>query len=92
MPELKELGIVKEGEIVNFFVHREQYAYHAYDHGCEDCLKIVVAYLDCLKNFKLIVRSRSFTYIDQYRAKESGSNAADEVISEIFREPGGDSA
>jgi len=31
-------------------------------------------------------------YIDQYRAEEAGSNAADEVISEIFRVPGGDSA
>ena len=92
MPKLKELGIVKEGEIVNYFVHREQYAYLAYDLGCEDCQKIVVAYLDCLKNFKLIGRSRPLTYLDQYRAKEAGSNAADEIISEIFREPGGDSA
>ncbi len=89
LPKLEELGIVKEGEIVDYFVHRERYAYPVYDLGYRDSLKSVMAYLDSLKNLKLIGRSGTFTYMGQYRAMEAGSNAADEIVSEIFKEPGG---
>jgi len=75
----------KRDEIVDYFVHRERYAYPVYDLGYRDCLKSVMAYLDGLKNLKLIGRSGTFTYMGQYRAMEAGSNAADEILSEIFK-------
>ncbi|HIH36630.1 MAG TPA: NAD(P)-binding protein [Methanocellales archaeon] len=92
MPKLEELGIIKEGEIVDYFVHKERYAYPVYDLGYGDCLRTVMTYLNGLKNLKLIGRSGTFTYMGQYRAMEAGSNAGDEIASEIFREPGGGSA
>ncbi|WP_292520011.1 FAD-dependent oxidoreductase [Methanoculleus sp.] len=77
---LQELGIVREDEVLDYFVNREQYAYPVYDIGYANRLRTVTAYLEDLKNLKLIGRSGTFTYMGQYRAMEAGSNAADEII------------
>jgi len=86
---LEELNIVREGEIVDYFVHRERYAYPVYDLGYGDRLRTVNAYLSGLKNLKLIGRSGTFTYMGQYRAMEAGSNAADEIVSELLKKSSG---
>lgn len=87
--KLEELGIVKEGDVVDYFVHRERYAYPVYDLGYADRLRTVMAYLGGLTNLKLIGRSGTFTYMGQYRAMEAGSNAADEIVSEFTKESSG---
>ena len=92
IPTLEELDIVKKSEVVDYFVHRERYAYPVYDLEYADHLRTVNAYLSGLKNLKLIGRSGTFTYMGQYRAMEAGSNAADEIVSESFKKSGGDLA
>jgi len=87
--KLEELGIVKEDDVADYFVHKERYAYPVYDLGYADRLKIVMAYLEGLKNLKVIGRSGTFTYMGQYRAMEAGSNAADEILRESSKESGG---
>ncbi len=87
--KLEELNIVREHEIADYFVHRERYAYPVYDLEYADHLKAVIAYLGGLKNLKLIGRSGTFTYMGQYRAMEAGSNAADEIVSGLFKKSSG---
>lgn len=86
IPKLEELGILKEGEIVDYFVHRERYAYPVYDCEYSDHLRTVNAYLSGFKNLKPIGRTGTFTYMGQYRAMEAGSNAADEIVNEFLKE------
>ncbi|WP_269848921.1 hypothetical protein [Methanosarcina horonobensis] len=69
--KLEELGIVKEDEVVDYFVHRERFAYPVYDLGYADRLRTVTTYLEGLNNLKLIGRSGTFTYMGQYRAMEA---------------------
>jgi protoporphyrinogen oxidase len=85
--KLEELGVVEEADVVDYFVHRERYAYPVYDLGYADRLKIVMAYLKGLKNLKRIGRSGTFTYMGQYRAMEAGLNAAEEIIIERTSSP-----
>ncbi|HIH36886.1 MAG TPA: NAD(P)-binding protein [Methanocellales archaeon] len=93
IPKLGDLGIIKEDEIIDYFVHREKNAYPVYDLGYGDRLKTVMAYLGCLRNLKLIGRTGTFTYGSmggQYRSMESGSNAAQNIISDFLKESSGD--
>lgn len=87
--KLEELSLVREGDIVDYFVHRERYAYPVYDLGYADRLRTVNTYLSSIKNLKLIGRSGTFTYMGQYRAMEAGSNAAEEILRESSKESGG---
>lgn len=86
--KLEELGIVKEDDVADYFVHRERYAYPVYDLEYADRLKTVMTYLVSFSNLKLIGRSGTFTYMGQYRAMESGVIAADTIIHELNKESG----
>lgn len=80
--ELENMGFISKKEIIDYFVHKEKYAYPVYDIEYARHLKVVRDYLEGFENIKIIGRSGSFTYMGQYRAMEMGSNAAIEIINE----------
>ena len=85
IPSLERMGVIKQDEVVEYFTHRERYAYPVYDLGYSERLNVVVDYLSRFRNLRLIGRGGTFTYMGQYRAMEDGINAADSVIEELAR-------
>lgn len=81
--KLEQFGLITRDEIVDYFIHREKYAYPIYDLTYIENLTNIKNYLAKLTNIKIAGRSGAFNYMGQYRSMEMGSNKAKEISSKI---------
>ncbi len=81
-PFLQKLNFVKKEEVIDFFVHKEKYAYPVYDLEYKKPLEKIMNYLNQFENLQLIGRAGRFQYNNQDHAIESGLNAARNLIEE----------
>lgn len=77
---LKRLGFVREEDILEYFIHKEKYAYPVYNLDYKKNLSVIRNYLDNFKNLIVIGRSGSFIYNNQDHALEMGLLAARSII------------
>ncbi len=77
---LEELGFIKENEVIDYYVHKEEYAYPVYELNYKEPLERVKSCLRRFKNLQSIGRSGSFRYNNQDHALEMGILAARSII------------
>jgi protoporphyrinogen oxidase len=77
---LEKLDFIKREEVMDYFVHREKYAYPVYDLRYKENTGKVKDYLGQFRNLQLIGRSGSFRYNNQDHAMEMGILAARSLI------------
>ena len=77
---LEKLGFIKRGEVIDYFVHKEKYAYPVYDLNYKEKSGIVKSYLRQFRNLQLIGRAGCFRYNNQDHALEMGILAARSII------------
>ncbi len=77
---LEKIGFVKSNEVINYFIHKEKYAYPVYDLYYKEHLSKVKNFLKNFKNLKLIGRSGCFRYNNIDHAMEMGILAARNII------------
>jgi len=73
---MKKLGLIHDQVLEDFFVHREQDAYPAYELGYDVHHAKISAYLDGIANLDVIGRAGSFKYIGQYKVMQMGWDVA----------------
>jgi len=77
---LEKLGFVRRKEVIDYFVHKEKYAYPVYDLKYKENLSKVKNYLNQFRNLLLIGRAGCFRYNNQDHALEMGILAARSII------------
>lgn len=77
---LEELGFIKRKEVINYYVHKEEYAYPLYELNYKEPLQKIKGYLGQFENLQCIGRSGSFRYNNQDHALEMGILAARSII------------
>lgn len=77
---LEILGFAKRNEVIDYFIHKEKYAYPVYDLHYKKHLEKVMVYLQQFRNLQLIGRSGRFRYNNQDHALEMGILAARSII------------
>lgn len=77
---LEKLGFIKKNEVIDYYVHKEEFAYPVYELGYKKPLQKVKGYLSQFKNLQCIGRSGSFRYNNQDHALEMGILAARSII------------
>lgn len=77
---LEKLGFIKRDEVIDYFVHKEKYAYPVYDLNYKKNSGKVKDYLGQFRNLQLIGRAGSFRYNNQDHALEMGILAARSII------------
>jgi protoporphyrinogen oxidase len=80
VPWLEENGFLKSDEIIDSYIHREEYAYPVYDLEYKMSRDPIMKYLSGLTNLQVIGRSGMFRYNNQDHAIEMGLLAAKNVI------------
>ena len=78
---LEKAGLVKKDEIIDYFVHKESHAYPIYDLSYRENLKVVMAYIERIKNLLSIGRQGLFRYNNMDESIEMGFDAAKSIIS-----------
>ena len=84
LPVLGKEHFVKKSEIINYFVHRERYAYPVYDLNYKEHSGKVLGYLGRFKNLQLIGRGGRFRYNNIDHAMETGMLAAQSILEGRF--------
>lgn len=79
---LEKLDLIKRGEVIDCFIHKEKYAYPVYDLKYREHLGKIKDYLRQFKNLQLIGRAGSFRYNNQDHALEMGIRAARNIIEQ----------
>jgi len=79
---LERLNFVKKNEVIDYYVHREKYAYPVYDLNYKEHLHKIKNYLGQFDNLQCIGRAGSFRYDNQDHALEMGILAARSIIEE----------
>jgi len=77
---LEKLGFIKREEVIDYFVHKEKYAYPVYDLNYKENLRKVKSYLRRFRNLQLIGRTGCFRYNNLDHALEMGILAARSII------------
>ena len=77
---LEKLGFIRREEVIDYFVHKEKYAYPVYDLNYKEKSGIVKSYLRQFRNLQLIGRAGCFRYNNQDHALEMGILAARSII------------
>lgn len=77
---LHRLNFIKRNEVIDYFVHKEKYAYPVYDLNYKEHLGKIKNYLKQFDNLQCIGRSGSFRYNNQDHALEMGILAARSII------------
>lgn len=80
MKWLEKLGFIRREEVIDYFVHKEKYAYPVYDLNYKEKSGIVKSYLRQFRNLQLIGRAGCFRYNNQDHALEMGILAARNII------------
>ena len=77
---MEELGFIERNEVIDYYVHKEKYAYPVYELNYKEPLEKTKSYLRRFKNLQSIGRSGSFRYNNQDHALEMGILAARSII------------
>lgn len=77
---LEKAGIIEKNALMDYFIHRERYAYPVYDLDYRGNLGKVKDYLNRFENLQYIGRSGRFRYNNQDHALEGGILAARGVL------------
>jgi len=77
---LEKLGFIKRKEVINYFLHKEKYAYPVYDLNYKEHLGKIKDYLGRFKNLQLVGRTGCFRYNNQDHALEMGILGARSII------------
>ncbi len=77
---LEKLNFLNKMDVINYFTHKEKYAYPVYDLIYKEYLEEIKKYLDQFKNLQYIGRSGRFKYNNQDHALEMGILAARSLI------------
>jgi protoporphyrinogen oxidase len=78
---LEEVGLVKRHEIIDFFMHKEAYAYPIYDFSYKENLKTVMSYVERIENLFSIGRQGLFRYNNMDHSIEMGFKTAEAIIN-----------
>lgn len=77
---LESLDFIKRNEVIDYYVHKEKYAYPVYDLHYKEHLQKIKNYLNQFKNLQCVGRFGSFRYNNQDHALEMGILAAKSII------------
>lgn len=77
---LEKLDFIKRNDVINYYIHKEKYAYPVYDLTYKYHLEKVKSYLNQFKNLQCIGRAGNFRYNNQDHALEMGILAARNII------------
>lgn len=77
---LEKIGFFKRSEVIDYFIHKEKYAYPLYDLHYKKYLNKIKKYLRQFNNLQCIGRSGSFKYNNLDHALEMGRLAARNII------------
>ena len=80
LPVLEKLGFCKKSEVIDYYIHKEKYAYPVYDLAYKVNLQKIKDYLNQFKNLQCIGRAGSFRYNNQDHALEMGILAARSIM------------
>ena len=78
--ELEGLGLLKAGDVEDYCVIREPFAYPVYHVGYREDLRVLSNYVGSLDGVVTAGRQGAFRYINQDQALASGREAAERVI------------
>ena len=77
---LEKLNFTKRKDVIDYFIHKEEYAYPIYELDYEEHLEKIKKYLNQFKNLQLIGRTGCFKYNNQDHALEMGILGARSII------------
>jgi protoporphyrinogen oxidase len=77
---LEKLKLLKKEEIIDSFIHKQQFVYPVYDLEYEKNLEIVKKYLNQFENLEYMGRPGRFKYTNQDHSLEMGILAAQNII------------
>lgn len=77
---LERLDFIKEKEVIEYYIHKEKYAYPVYDLNYREHLEKTKDYLNKFKNLIYTGRSGSFRYNNQDHALKMGILAAKSIM------------
>ena len=78
--EIEKIGLVKNNQILDGMILREQEAYPIYDEHYEENLKIVLDYLSKFSNLLLMGRNGLHSYINMDIAMLSAMEVVDKIV------------
>ncbi|MCM8784119.1 MAG: hypothetical protein NC818_05055 [Candidatus Omnitrophica bacterium] len=81
LPWLESLGFLKRGDIMDYYLHKEKFAYPVYTLDYKKYLEKIKAYLSIFENLITIGRAGCFGYNNQDHAIEMGKLAAQSIIN-----------
>jgi protoporphyrinogen oxidase len=80
LPELEQLGLVKEKDIEDYVIFREPNAYPLYQVGYRETLRTVMDYIHSIDGLYTAGRQGTFSYINQDQAMKEGYEVAERIV------------
>ena len=82
--ELAELGLSKDGPVIDSFVVRQPYAYPVYDEKYKENLTVIRNYLEKFDNLQTIGRSGMHRYNNQDHSMLSAIYAVENICKNVL--------
>lgn len=82
MQWVEKFNFIKREEVIDYYIHREKYAYPVYDMNYRKNSEIIKNFLNKFENLQLTGRTGTFRYNNQDHAMEMGILAARNIIED----------